>query len=151
MSTTAVRPLAYERISRFRVNRDGVDAEVVRNIARQGIDNDACSMTMWGLSIPEEDHYTDDDRSASQFATKVRERWLELLARIRRGEATHVLVWLFDRAFRTTEAAEELLDACRAGGAHIVQTAGSPVVVDPHNPDDIFRMKLAGLLAEYEV
>jgi site-specific DNA recombinase len=159
VTTTAVRPAApttgaavpfsYERISRFRVDRDGVSAEVTRGVVRQAKDNGSTSVAMFGAPVAA--HFTDEDRSASQYATKVRGAWLDLLERVRAGEATHVLVWLFDRAFRTTEAAEALLDACRQGGALIVQTAGSPVVCDPHNPDDIFRMKLAGLLAEYEV
>ena len=149
VTTTTGVPVSYERISRFRVVRHGIDAEVVRNIDRQATDNADAAATM-GLGDVHR-HFKDDDRSASQFATKPREEWLELLAYVRSGAVSHVLVWLFDRAARTTEGTEALLAACREGGALIVQTAGAPVVANPHNPDDVFRLKLAGLLAEYEV
>jgi DNA invertase Pin-like site-specific DNA recombinase len=128
-----------------------VDAEVSRGVNRQAEDNAAAAVAVLGVPIHPDHHFTDEDRSASQFATKVRDAWVDLLARVRAGEATHVFVWLFDRAFRTTEAAEELLEACRQGGALIVQTAGNPTTADPRNPDDVFRLKLAGLLAEYEI
>jgi DNA invertase Pin-like site-specific DNA recombinase len=141
--------VSYERISRFRVNRDGLDTVVSRGVDRQSRDNAACA-DLLGLGTVAR-HYTDNNRSASQFATKEREQWNALLAHVRSGSVSHVLVWLFDRAARTTEATEALLAACRVGGALIVQTAGAPVIADPNSPDDIFRLKLAGLLAEYEV
>ena len=141
--------VAYERISRFVVNRYDVDTTVVRNIDRQVNDNDQAAKAM-GLG-PVAQHFTDRNRSASQFATREREQWLALLEYVRSGAVAYVLVWLFDRAARTTDGTEALLAACREGGALIVQTAGMPVVADPHNPDDVFRLKLAGLLAEYEV
>lgn len=149
-ATTAGRvPVAYERISQFREDRLGV--EVSRGVDRQADDALKCADELGLGDIAPEHHYTDNNRSASQFATRERERWLELLAFVRSGGASHVLVWLWDRAFRTTEAASELLSAAREGGALLVQTAGSYTVADPSNPDDILRLKLAGLLAEYEV
>lgn len=149
-ATTAGRvPVAYERISQFREDRLGV--EVSRGVDRQADDAVRCADELGLGAIAPEHHYTDNNRSASQFATRERERWLELLAFVRSGGASHVLVWLWDRAFRTTEAASELLSAAREGGALLVQTAGSYTVADPSNPDDILRLKLAGLLAEYEV
>lgn len=147
-TTTVKVPTAYERISKFRVARDGIDTVVTRGVDRQAQDNNTCAQA---LGLGPLRHFTDNDRSASQYATKEREEWLQLLEFVRAGAASHVLVWLFDRAARTTEDTEALLAACRAGDALIVQTAGSPIVANPHNPDDIFRLKLAGLLAEYEV
>jgi DNA invertase Pin-like site-specific DNA recombinase len=146
--TATKAPVGYRRISRFRVQRADVDTEVVRNIDRQLTDNTkaAEALNLGPLAVD----FKDDNRSASQFRTKERDAWLELLEYVRKGNASHVVVWLFDRAARTTEDTEALLAACRTGGALIVQSA-SMDVADPHNPDDIFRLKLSGLLAEYEV
>lgn len=139
--------VGYERISRFRVQKADVDTMVTRGVERQRTDNSrAAEVLQLGPVTP----FRDEDRSASQFATKEREQWLELLAFVRAGKASHVLVWLLERAARTTEAVSELLEACRIGGALIVQS-GTMDVANPHNPEDIFRLKLAGLLAEYEV
>jgi DNA invertase Pin-like site-specific DNA recombinase len=124
------------------------DVEVIRGVDKQTADNAACASL---LQLGPVRHFTDNNRSASQFATKAREEWDALLDHVRSGAASHVLVWLLDRAARTTEGTEALLAACRQGGALIVQTAGSPVIADPNNPDDIFRLKMAALLAEYEV
>lgn len=151
LDTRAPAPLSYDRISRFRVNRDGIDTTVTRAPDRQWRDNRDCSVMLGLGEIPATARFSDRDRSASQFAKREREAFNAMLDAIRSGRYTHALVWLFDRAFRTTEAAEQFLAACREGGALIVQTAGSPIIADPHNPDDIFRLKLAGLLAEYEV
>lgn len=138
----------YRRISRFRVNQKDVDTEVVRNIDRQDKDNHRATEVLNLPAIARD--FKDDNRSASQFRTKERDEWLALLEYVRTGAVAYVIVWLFDRAARTTEDTEALLAACRKGGAYIVQSA-SMDVADPHNPDDVFRLKLAGLLAEYEV
>jgi DNA invertase Pin-like site-specific DNA recombinase len=104
------------------------------------------------LGLPEPVRFTDQDRSASEFRTKERERWEDLLDAVRAGEYAHVLFWLFDRAFRTTDDAARFLAACREGGALIVQTGGwSPRVVNPADPDDVYGMKDAANKAEYEV
>lgn len=139
--------VSYERISRFRVDQAGIMADVSRGVDRQCADADECAERM---QLGPVRHFTDNNRSASQFATKEREQWLELLAHIRSGAVAYVLFWVVDRALRTTSDMDALLAACRVGGALIVQTASS-TVADPNNPEDVFRLKLAGLLAEMEV
>jgi len=140
---------SYERISKFRVQRGDVDTEVMRGVDRQH--TDAIKAAEY-LDLPAPVRYTDDGYSASEFRTRERERWEELLEEVRAGRFSHVLFWLFDRAFRTTEDAQRFLAACRKGRALIVQTGGwSPRVVDPANPDDVYAMKDAALKAEYEV
>jgi DNA invertase Pin-like site-specific DNA recombinase len=135
------------------VQQRDLDVEVSRGVDRQAVDNVKCAQELHLIDgpLPEAQHFTDNDRSASQFATKERERWADLLELVRGGSVSHVLVWLLDRAYRTTDGAEQLLAACRQGGAVIVQTAGLGTICDPNSPDDIFRLKLAGLIAEYEV
>jgi len=112
---------------------------------------DACKAAeILGLGAVE--RFTDNDRSASAFRTKERERWEELLEDIGAGKVSHVLFWLFDRAFRTTDDASRFLAACRAHGVLIVQTGGwSPMVVNPSDPDAVYNMKQAANQAEYEV
>lgn len=147
--------VSYERISKFKVavsQRDAAEVEVRRGVDRQAADADRVAEEL-GLTtgpLPEDQHYTDNDRSASEFATKERERWLDMLEVVRSGQVSHVLVWMLDRAYRTTEGASELAAACRQGGALIVQTS-SRTVADPDNPNDVFQLELAGSLAKLEV
>jgi DNA invertase Pin-like site-specific DNA recombinase len=141
--------VSYERISRFRVTRhELVDAPVSRGVDRQAADAIKAADAMGLGEIAE--HFTDNDRSASQYATKERERWLAMLELVASGRVSHVLFWLLDRAARTTEASDAMLAACRQGGAVIVQTA-TRRTYDPRNPTDVFTIKLDALLAEYEV
>jgi site-specific DNA recombinase len=138
---------SYERISRFKEDRSG--AEVERGVDRQHTDARKAADY---LGLGPVDRYTDNDRSASEFRTKERERWEDLLEDVRAGRHTHVMFWLFDRAFRTTDDAGRFLAACKATGTLIVQTGGwSPVVVNPADPEDVRRMKDAANQAEYEV
>ena len=66
----------------------------------------------------------------------------EFLDDIRSGVINRPMFWLFDRAFRTTEASDAFIRACKEGGALIVQTGGwSPMVCNPHDPGDVKRMK----------
>lgn len=140
---------SYERISKFRVQRGDVDTEVQRGVDRQHTD---ATKAADYLGLGTVTRYTDDGFSASEFRTKEREAWEELLEAVRAGGVSHVLFWLFDRAFRTTDDAGRFLTACRAGGTLIVQTGGwSPIVVNASDPDDVYRMKQAALQAEYEV
>jgi site-specific DNA recombinase len=142
-----LRPGSYERISHFTEGRTG--AEVERGVDRQF--RDACKAAEI-LGLPEPVRYTDNDQSASEFATKERDRWPEFLDDIRAGRINRPMFWLFDRAFRTTEASDEFIKACRAGGALIVQTGGwAPLVANPSDPGDVKRMKDAANQAEYEV
>ena len=92
--------LSYERISRFRVDQPGIGGEFSRGVDRQTTDADTCAEAM-GLGTVE--HFPDEGKSASRFATKERTKWLELIDRIRAGGVSHVLFWVVDRALRQSE------------------------------------------------
>lgn len=158
MTTTTVRPgarvrtrapraISYNRISKFRVARAGVEALVSRGVDRQESDAET---TATDLDLGPVLHFTDNGESASGYATKERTDWPVFLAAVRSGEYTHALLWNVDRAARTTEAFDEFLAACRAGGVLIVQTATGQVA-DPDNIHDVHSLKQAALQAEYEV
>jgi DNA invertase Pin-like site-specific DNA recombinase len=139
-------PVAYNRVSRFRVTGNGLDADVERGVDRQAADANAYA-ELTGLGHVR--HITDNDQSASEFAAKPRTGWPELLRAVRAGEVTHVLVWLLDRAVRQVRDVDDLLAACRVGGAVIVQT-GTGSVIDPNNAESRLHAQIAAAVAEYE-
>lgn len=138
--------VSYERISRFRVTGNGLDADVERGVDRQAADADTYAAQ---ANLGRVRHITDNDRSASEFATKTRDGWADLLAAVRAGEVTHVLVWLLDRAVRQVSDVDDLLRACRDGGAVIVQT-GTGSTIDPTNAESRLHAQIAAAVAEYE-
>lgn len=147
MPETQGVPVAYNRISKFRVARGGVEAEVSRGVDRQAADAETAARD---LDLGAVVHFTDEGQSASAYATKERTDWPEFLSYVASGQASHALVWVLDRAARTTEGADDFLAACRTGGALIVQTA-TMQVADPNNIHDVHNLKSAALQAEYEV
>jgi site-specific DNA recombinase len=137
--------VSYERISRFRV--EDLNTEVTRQVVRQAADADEAAAR---LGLGPVVHIQDEGFSASRFATKARDGWADVLAMVTAGEVSWVLVWVLDRALRQTRDLDDLLDACRATGARVLQTA-TGTVVDPNNPDSVAMAKIAGVLAETEV
>jgi site-specific DNA recombinase len=137
--------VSYERISSFRV--EDLNTEVTRQVVRQAADADeAAALRGLGPVV----HITDEGFSASRFATKSRDGWADVLDLVRGGDVAWVLVWVLDRALRQTRDLDDLLDACRATGARVLQTA-TGTVVDPDNPDSVAMAKISGVLAETEV
>jgi site-specific DNA recombinase len=63
--------------------------------------------------------FTDDNRSASRYATKARANFAALLAHIRSGHCELLGVWEASRASRREFTFFELLEACRAAGTMI--------------------------------
>lgn len=143
--------VSYDRISKFKVDQRGIRTELTIGVDRQHETNIRASEQLGLGVIADAQRFSDNDRSASRFATKERERWVALLDLIHSGKVSHVLVWLYDRLSRNMADTEDLLEACRIGGTLIVQTAGNPVIADPNNPDDVLRLQLASMLAQYEV
>lgn len=138
------RPAAsYERLSKFRT-RHGVT--VARPVDRQHKDNLAAA-DFYGVTTV--NRYTDEDRSASRFATRERERWAVLLDDVAGGRVSVVLLWVVDRVVRSTRDIDALLDACRIGGTVLVQS-GSLTVVHPDDPDAVAMLKIGAVMAETE-
>lgn len=137
--------VSYERISKFTTADDA--REITRGVDRQAADAvEAAEARGLGPVV----HVTDNNRGASRFSAGTREGWAELLGLVREGRVSWVLVWVLDRALRQTRDLDDLLDACRASGARILQT-GTGTVVDPNDPESVALAKIVGVLAETEV
>jgi DNA invertase Pin-like site-specific DNA recombinase len=70
-------------------------------------------------------YFTDNDLSASKYATKPRPGYLDLLAAIRAGRVELILVTEVSRVFRNLADAVELLSLVRATPLRWVETIGS--------------------------
>ncbi|MDQ1688959.1 MAG: hypothetical protein QOK42_1934, partial [Frankiaceae bacterium] len=107
MTTTqrAPRVAVYTRVSNDEsgVGRSPKEqhAELIKVIERNG----------WTLA----QHYTDNDKSASRYATKARPGWQAALRGIKAGSFDVLLVWEATRLTRNLEEYVELAKACRAG------------------------------------
>jgi DNA invertase Pin-like site-specific DNA recombinase len=139
------RPAAgYDRISKIKVRATG--ATITVDVERQWADNQECG-DGFGLAMV---RYSDPDRSASEFATKVREDFERLLVDVTAGRYSAVVVWLVDRVLRQTDDVTRLMRACRKGGAVLIQS-GSGTVVQPDDPDAVGMLKIGAVFAEIEV
>lgn len=144
--TAARVAVSYERVSKFKARN--VDADIVRGTQRQAQDADEISAAR---KLGPVLHLAGDEGiSASRFETRARGDWLTLLEMIRAGRVSVVLVWILDRIIRQTRDLDDLLDACRAAGATILQTS-SGTLIHPDDPDSVAMAKIAGVLAETEV
>jgi DNA invertase Pin-like site-specific DNA recombinase len=135
--------VSYDRLSRFR--RDENTPEITVGNDRQHEDNETHGHELGGIR----ERFTETG-SASRFRTRERDRWLALLAEIRTGRVTHVLVWVLDRIVRDDADRVALISACREGGAVIVQS-GTGTVVDPDDPDSVFLATVLGAVAVLEI
>lgn len=139
--------MGYSRISRLKVNVGDTVAVVDRGTDRQVEDHDAA---MDLLDLPAVDHhYVDDGFSASEFRTKEREAWPDLLAELETGTVGHVVMWVVDRIIRDPRDMETLLGLCKRHGVLLVQS-GSLSVVDPRNPDAEMVLRIQGAVAAAE-
>lgn len=139
--------VSYNRISKFRQQVGNRSAVVDKGVDRQ--EADAVS-TAREFELPDVTrHYTDNDKSASEFSTDIRDEWLELLEHIATGTVSHVLVWVLDRIIRDPNDLEALLRLCRDNGAVIIQTATGSVV-NPHDPESVMHARITGAVAAYE-
>src|SRR5919201_6549679 len=69
-------------------------------------------------------YFSDNDLSASKYATKARPGYLELLAAIRAGRVELILVTEVSRLFRNLADAIELLNLVRSTSLRWVETTG---------------------------
>jgi DNA invertase Pin-like site-specific DNA recombinase len=135
--------ISYDRLSRVRSSENAPEV-AVGNI-RQDEDNVAAAVAYGGVR----ERFTDKG-SASRFRTKERDDFPRLLAEIRTGRPTHVLIWVLDRIIRDDKDRVELIDACRANGVLIVQS-GTGTVIDPNDPDSVFLATILGAVAVLEI
>ena len=141
------RVVAYNRISRFREAVGSTQVEVTRATDRQVQDAERY-VAEAGLGAVDE-HYTDSGRSASEYRTKARERFADLLDDIADGRVGTILVWVLDRIVRDPRDLETLMDLCRLHGVRIVQTA-SGSELDPDNAESMLHARISGAVAAYE-
>jgi DNA invertase Pin-like site-specific DNA recombinase len=148
-TTTAApgRVVAYNRISRFREAVGATSVEVTRATDRQEMDANRYAAEAGWSAVDE--HYTDTGRSASEYRTKARERFADLLDAVATGQVAVILVWVLDRIVRDPRDLETLMDLCRLHGVRIIQTA-SGSELDPNNPESILHARISGAVAAYE-
>ena len=137
IAITTMRAAIYTRVSQ---DASGVarspreqEAESRRDVERNG----------WQLV----DVYTDNDRSASRYARKVRAGWVRVLADLAAGAFDVLVVWEASRLARDLEAYATLASACRAAN---VRLSYNGRVFDLDDPDDEFNVGLDMLLAQRE-
>lgn len=142
------RVVSYNRVSSDRgdstnsaaVNWGAVDRAVDRQVEDA---EDAAELNDLG---PVDHHYRDSGASASEFRTKERDEWTELLEDIASGTVAWVLVWVLDRIIRDMDDLQALLRLCRKHDTKILQTY-SGTVVNPHDPDSVMVAQFQGAVA----
>jgi site-specific DNA recombinase len=107
----------YGRVSRVKTDRDRADRE--RSVDQQLAENEkACARYGWVITA----RYADPGRSASRFATRVRENWEKVVAAIKAREFDVLVIWETSRASRDPEEWIPLLAECRRAGIGIYVT-----------------------------
>jgi len=91
--------------------------------------------------------YTDNDRSASKYATKTRDEWQELTAELERGRFDTLVVWEPSRATRDRRVWAALAGICEESE---VKIAANGSVYDLTDPDQAFHLDLFFALAARE-
>ncbi len=106
-----LRAALYDRVSRDRHGTGrSTDEQHEENVA-------ACAERGW--TFGDADHYTDGDRSASRYATKVREEWPRLVAAIQDGRYDVIVLWEPSRGSRDLVVWSTLLEVARRHGVLI--------------------------------
>lgn len=91
--------------------------------------------------------YSDNDRSASRYATKPREEWEDLLIELERGRFGVLVVWEPSRATRDRRVWVVLMTICEEAG---VKIAANGNVYDLSDPEQAFQLDLFFALAVRE-
>jgi site-specific DNA recombinase len=102
-----------------------------------------CARNGWGVVAV----FSDNDRSASRYATKQRPEHRKLIRYIESGEADVLVTWEASRAQRDLRAYADLRDLCEERG---VLLSYSGRTYDMSESDDRFSTGLDALLAERE-
>jgi len=142
------RVVSYNRVSSDRgdstnsaaVNWGAVDRAVDRQIEDAEVAAEVADLG------PIDHHYRDSGASASEFRTKERDEWTDLLDDIATGTVAWVLVWVLDRIIRDMDDLQALLRLCRKHDTKILQTY-SGTVVNPHDPDSVMVAQFQGAVA----
>ena len=114
MGESGTRAGLYERVS---VLAKGDDA---RSVEEQNAANvAACTARGWEVA----ERYADPGRSASRFATRVREEYARMAADVSAGRLDVVVMWESSRGGRELEEWARLLNSCRGCGVLIYVTS----------------------------
>jgi site-specific DNA recombinase len=109
----------YGRVSRVKTERED-RANRERSVDQQLAENEkAAARYGWTITA----RYADPGRSASRFATRVRENWQHVLAAVTAREFDVLVLWETSRASRDPEEWIPLLAECRRAGIRIYVTA----------------------------
>ncbi|MFZ0118966.1 MAG: recombinase family protein, partial [Pseudonocardiaceae bacterium] len=108
----------YERVSRLKDDRED---RRERSVDQQQAEN-AKACARYGWTLNEANRYSDPGRSASRFATKVRENWQHVLEAVKARTFDVVVIWETSRASRDPEEWIPLLAECRRKGVKIYVT-----------------------------
>jgi DNA invertase Pin-like site-specific DNA recombinase len=118
---TAALTAVYARISEIdaddetahRTRTDGVDRQVADGVA-------LCLKNAWAHLAP----FVDNDYSASQYATRERPAYKDMMRLVRAGEVGRIVCYDIDRLYKRPKELEELIDLANAGRVSIVSMHG---------------------------
>lgn len=135
----ALRAAIYNRVSKDRRRNE-------RSVTDQDDANrEVCADEGWSVA----ETYTDNDRSASRFATKAREDWPRLLADLHDGQFDVLVLWESSRGDRKLAMWAALLDACRDLGT-LIHITSHERTYDVRKPRDWKALAEEGVDAAYE-
>lgn len=92
---------------------------------------------------------SDDDRSASRFATKERPGWAQVLRTLQAGDANAVIIWATNRGSRELHDWSGFLNECRSAGA-LIHVVSHERTYDPTHLMDWKMLATDGIAAVYE-
>jgi DNA invertase Pin-like site-specific DNA recombinase len=115
---TIITAGTYERVSRLKED-ETEQAERERSVDQQEVANaKACAERGWTIT----ERHKDPGRSASRFATKVRENWCHVLDAVKERRFDVLVIWETSRASRDPEEWIPLLAECRRNGVKLYVT-----------------------------
>lgn len=127
VTARVLRAAIYDRVSRDRRGDS-------RSVGEQEAENRAaCDAQRWLLAP--DDVYTDNDRSASRFATKSRPDWQRLAGDLEAGRYDVLVLWEPSRGSRELVVWAALLDVCRERGV-LIHVTSHRRTYDPREPRD---------------
>lgn len=138
-STPLIRAGLYLRTSRDR-------AQLGSAVRRQEDDcREAAKRLGWSVARV----YIDNGLSASQFATKLRAGYKQLLDDIRAGRLDAVVVWMEDRSHRQVIELADFVETCRAAGIRRYASVGTEY--DLSDPEQVTMLLFVARTSEVEV
>ncbi|MFG3439855.1 recombinase family protein [Nonomuraea sp. NPDC047897] len=135
----SLRAALYNRVSQDRRRREKSVTEQDQDGRRR------CAREGWNVVAT----YTDNDRSASRFATKAREEWRRLLDDLDAEAFDLILLWEPSRGDRELEMWARLLNTCRRLGV-LIHITSHDHTYDVRKPRDWRALAEEGVDAAYE-